>query len=185
VAKEVCSKISSGRILDLGTGPGYLPIEIAKNAPSLEVFGIDLSSGMIDIANKNASDLGLSNRVKFQVANVSNLPFDDGFFDLIISTLSFHHWLDPLACFKEIHRVLKKNGEVHIYDLRRDTSKEVNGEVKKRYGWFLAFLFLAIVRAHSSITLKQAVEVLSTLKLDFSQKSVDEKGIILKLQLVK
>ena len=74
VAKEVCAKISSGRVLDLGTGPGYLPFEIAKRTPGLEITGIDLSSGMVELARKKAQELGLSNRVKFEVANAARLP---------------------------------------------------------------------------------------------------------------
>jgi len=133
VAGEVCSKLSSGKVLDVGTGPGYLPIEIAKKSAALEIVGIDLSQKMVEIANQNAENTGLSNRVRFQFANAGNLPFEDESFDLVVSTLSFHHWRDPKAYIKEIYRVLKKNGEADIYDLRRDTTAEVNAEVKKRY----------------------------------------------------
>jgi len=185
VAEEVFSKISSGRVLDIGTGPGYVPFEIAKRASGLEITGIDLSPKMVEIAGKNAVDLGFSNRVKFQVANAGDLPFPDGYFDLVISTLSLHHWSNPPAYLKEICRVLKKNGEVYIYDLRKDTAREVNTQVKKKYGWFLSFLFLNIVRAHSSMTLKNAEEILSSLGPGFSKKSVQGEGIILKFSLLK
>ena len=42
-------------------------------------------------ANRNASELGLSNCVKFEVANAASLPFQDGYFDFVVSTLSLHH----------------------------------------------------------------------------------------------
>ena len=185
VAKEVCAKISSGRVLDLGTGPGYLPFEIAKRTPGLEITGIDLSSGMVELARKKAQELGLSNRVKFEVANAARLPFEDGSFDFIVSTLSMHHWSNPLACFNEIYRVLKNNAEANIFDLRRDTTEEVNAEVRKKYGWFLSFLLLKFVRAHSSMTLKQAEDILSSVDAPFSKKSAHGRGIILSLQVVK
>lgn len=185
VAKEVCVKISSGRVLDLGTGPGYLPFAMAKIAPGLEIVGIDLSPGMIELARKKAQELGLSNRVKFEVANAASLPFKDGSFDFVVSTLSMHHWHNPKACFKEIYRVLKSNAEANIFDLRRDTTKEVDAEVKKKYGWFLSFLLLKFVRAHSSMTLNRAENALFAIEEPFSKKSVQERGIILNLQVVK
>ena len=185
VRQEVCAKLSSGRILDVGTGPGYLPFLIAKRAPGLEITGIDLSSGMIEIARKKAEELGLSNRVKFEVANASSLPFEDGYFDFVVSTLSLHHWSDPAACFKEIHRVLKTNGQAYVYDVRRDTTEDVNARFKEKYGPFLSFLFLRIVRAHSSMTLKKAEEILSSIQAGFSKKSVQGKGVILRLEMIK
>jgi len=185
IAEEVSAKAGSGRILDVGTGPGYLPLAIAKRASGPEIFGIDLSSGMVDIANKNAKEAGLSGRVKFQVANASSLPFADGYFDFVISSLSLHHWLNPCACFKEIHRVLKNNGEAYIYDIRKDTAQETDAQIRRQYGWFLSFLFLKVVRLHSSLSFKSAENLLSSLEANFSQKRVEESGVLLRLKLVK
>lgn len=81
VAEEISSRISSGRILDVGTGPGYLLFEIAKRSKNLEIIGIDISPAMVKIASRGAEKLGLSERVRFQIGNVANLPFDDGYFD--------------------------------------------------------------------------------------------------------
>ena len=47
VAEEVSSRISSGKILGVETGPGYLPLEIAKRAQNLEIIGIDISPAMV------------------------------------------------------------------------------------------------------------------------------------------
>lgn len=185
VAEEVTSRLNSGRILDVGTGPAYLPVEIAKRAPNLEIVGIDLSPAMVAIATKNAEKRGVSDRVRVQRANAADLPFEDGYFDLVVSTLSLHHWLRPSECLKEINRVLKENGEAWIYDARRDTTKEVNAQFRERYGWLLAFVFLNLVRAHSSITVREIDEILSSPEIRFSRKTVVDKGVILKLQLVK
>ena len=184
-AEEVAAEISAGRLLDIGTGPGYVPFEIAKRAPGLEIVGIDLSSAMIEIANRNAKELGVAGRVKFETANASSLPFQDGYFDFVISTLSLHHWRNPAAYLKEVYRVLKENGRAYIYDLRRDTAKETNLEIKKKYGWFLSFLFLKIVRAHSSMTLKEAEDILSCVEANFKQKGVQADGVMLNLKMLK
>lgn len=184
-AEEICRQVPSGKILDVGTGPGSLPLEIAKRNQNLEIIGIDISPEMIRIAGRNAADSGLSDRVKFQVNNAADLPFDNACFNLVMSTLSFHHWLEPVRCLKEICRVLKEDGEAWIYDLRRDLSKETGKKLRKDYGIFLSFIFSYVARIHSSVTLKKAEEVLSLPEINFSEKSVEEKGIILKFKLSK
>jgi ubiquinone/menaquinone biosynthesis C-methylase UbiE len=185
VAQEVSAKISSGRILDAGTGPGYVPFEIAKRAPNLEITGIDLSTKMVDIANKKSAELGFSHRVTFKAANVGNLPFENESFEMVISSLSLHHWAKPVEYIKEIHRVLKNGGQAWIYDIWKDTPKEIEEQVRKKYGWFMGFIFLVVVRSHSSMTLKEAREILSALQVNFREKSVQTQGAVLKLQLVK
>lgn len=185
VAEEVCLKISSGKILDVGTGPGYLPIEIARRSQNLEIIGIDVSPTMVNIASRNAEKTGLSKNVRFQIGSAASLPFKDGYFDFVVSTGSFHHWLKPIECIKEIYRVLKENGEAWIYDIRRDTTEEVNTVLRKRYGWFLSFLLLNIIRAHSSVILREAEEILSSPEIGFSKKRVEDKGVMLKLRLLK
>jgi len=51
VIEEITTRISYGRILNVGTGPGYLPLEIAKRTPSLEITGIDISLATVKLAN--------------------------------------------------------------------------------------------------------------------------------------
>jgi ubiquinone/menaquinone biosynthesis C-methylase UbiE len=140
---------------------------------------------MVRIASKNAKDAGLSGRVKFQYGSAESIPFGDGYFDLIISTLSFHHWANPRECLKEIHRVLKNGGETWIYDLRRDVTKEVRSQLTNRYGWFLSFLVLYFVRLHSSVRLQEVRELVSLSEIGFSEKSMEDRGITLKLRLLK
>jgi ubiquinone/menaquinone biosynthesis C-methylase UbiE len=185
VAAEVTAAITTGRILDVGTGPGYLPLEIAARAPGLELDGIDLSPAMVKIARNNAAKKGVADRVRFQSANVADLPFDNGSFDLIISTLSFHHWSRPLACLAEMNRVLKKQHEAWIYDARRDTTNEVNAAFRNEYGRFLAFIFLKLVRAHSSVTLRELETLLASPELRFASTTIIDRGVFLKVLLVK
>jgi ubiquinone/menaquinone biosynthesis C-methylase UbiE len=185
VAAEVTAAITAGRILDVGTGPGYLPIEIAAQAPGLELDGIDLSPAMVTIARKTAAKRGVADRVRFQRAHAAELPFDDESFDLVISTLSFHHWARPLECLAELHRVLKLQHEAWIYDARRDTTDEANTAFRREYGRFVAFLFLKLVRAHSSVPLHEFEALLASPELRFARASIIDRGIFLKLQLVK
>jgi ubiquinone/menaquinone biosynthesis C-methylase UbiE len=52
------------------------------------------------------------------VADVASLPFPDGSFDLVVSSLSMHHWDHPEAAAPELARVLRPGGRIHIYDMR-------------------------------------------------------------------
>lgn len=185
VAEEVLLKISSGKILDIGTGPGYLPLEIAQRSSGLEIKAIDISSAMVEIAKKNSQEMGLQERVEFIFGSAENIPFEDGYFNLIVSTGSFHHWAEPKECLKEIHRVLKDGGEAWIYDLRQDITKKAKLETRNRYSWLLSSLFLYIVRLHSSVHAQEVQELLSSPELEFSSKRVEDRGIILKQELKK
>lgn len=184
VALEVTLAISSGLIIDIGTGPGYLPFEIARLAPDVNIIGIDISPAMVRVASENANERGLSDSVTFQVASADDLPFAEDYFDLAVSTLSLHHWSHPARCIAEIHRVLKKGSEAWIYDFRRDVPQEARIQLRRRYGW-LSSVVHHIVRAHSSVRRSDVEKILSSPGIGFSSKTVVDTGMLLKLQLKK
>jgi SAM-dependent methyltransferase len=105
-------------ILEIGSGPGELALEIARRLPGVEVVGIDLAEVMIDRAAGRARAERLDPRVRFVLADAAALPLADGSFDVAVSTLSLHHWADPAAVLAEIGRVLRPGGVALIYDLR-------------------------------------------------------------------
>ena len=123
VAEEVVSCLRQGSLLDLGTGPGYLPIEIAKRSSSIRVTGIDLTRRLIEIAKINALSAGVSARLEFEVGNAGKLRFEDCSFDMVISTGMLHMLREPVKVLKECYRVLKPGGEAWIYDPARVSSQ--------------------------------------------------------------
>ncbi len=135
VASQVLSEEPAGRVLDIGTGPGRLPIIIASRDKYVHVTGLDLSPDMVKIATAEARKKGLAN-LDFKAGNASELPFGDREFDLVLSTLSFHHWKEPEAALDEIYRVLREGGEAWIYDIPRKVNPQVWADMKKRYGLF-------------------------------------------------
>ncbi|MBI4489725.1 MAG: class I SAM-dependent methyltransferase [Deltaproteobacteria bacterium] len=116
LAREIVAELGSGRILDVGTGPGYLPMEIAKRAPSITVVGIDATRKMIQLAYRQAKEQSLAGRLFFLVGNAYTLMFEDHSFDMVISTGVLHAWKDPAAALGECYRVLKPGGAAWILD---------------------------------------------------------------------
>ena len=182
VANQVLGHLKSGRVLDVGTGPGRLPLLIASKNKYLRVTGVDLSPDMVKIASRKASRMGLEN-LDFKVGNASSLPFDDREFDLVISTLSFHHWKGPEAALEEIHRVLREGGEAWIFDLPRRMDAETLSYLKQHYG-FMASYFLYLhgftEPFYDEISLKAIAESSS-----FKRYELNYKGLTYRLKLFK
>jgi SAM-dependent methyltransferase len=114
----VLPRTGAGAILEIGSGPGELAIEIARRRPDAEIIGVDLAEAMIERASERARAEGLSERVRFRLADAAALPHADESFDAAVSTLSLHHWAHPAAVFRELGRVLRPGGVALIYDLR-------------------------------------------------------------------
>ncbi|HEX2923609.1 MAG TPA: class I SAM-dependent methyltransferase [Chloroflexota bacterium] len=134
VAREVTAARPEGRLLDVGCGPGWLERSLSQVAPHTEIVGVDVDPGMIDHAESHAREWGVEDHVRFQVGDVASLPFGDGEFDTVISTISMHHWPDPAAGLREIYRVLTPGGEARIYDLPDWLRRHLHGT--ERQGGF-------------------------------------------------
>ena len=106
------------RVLDVGCGTGTLTLMAGTRAgPSGEVHGIDASPEMIEVASGKAAKKRVE--VGFQVALIEQLPFPDGHFDVVLSSLMLHHLPDDLKRkgFQEVRRVLKPGGRLLAIDL--------------------------------------------------------------------
>jgi SAM-dependent methyltransferase len=111
VADDVAAAVPVGaRVLDVGCGPGHLVGRLADRG--LDVAGIDLDPAMIARARRRIGD-----RARLEPADVASLPFGDGSFDLVVSTLSMHHWADRQTGLAEIARVLKPGAKALVFDL--------------------------------------------------------------------
>ena len=101
------------RIIDIGTGTGTLAIAAIRRWPEIEVVGIDASSGMTDVAAAEADRLlSVSDRRRFdtRVAFADGLPFDDGSFDVAMSSFVFQLVPNRFRALREARRVLRPGG---------------------------------------------------------------------------
>ena len=104
-------------ILDVGCGTGQLLRRLAARFPAAELVGADAAAGMIEQAQAAVpADLP----VRFVQAFAEELPFPDASFDLVTSTVSFHHWADQRRGLGEVRRVLAPGGLFVLTDALAD-----------------------------------------------------------------
>lgn len=112
----VCSQ-ASGRTLEVAVGTGR---NLGRYGPDVELVGIDLSPGMLAVARRRADELGV--RVDLREADAQALPFDDGAFDTVVSTLSLCSVPDLEQTIGELDRVLRPGGRLILLDHVRPTA---------------------------------------------------------------
>ncbi len=108
-------KSSAKKFLDVGSGPGYVPIQLAQNK-NLEIYCIDPSKDMLYISRKKAQ--GLKN-IKITQGSSRSVPFKVKF-DIIYTSISFHHWQKKAESLKYLKKFLAKGGEIRIYEYKRE-----------------------------------------------------------------
>ena len=73
---------------------------------------------MIQVAREHAKRGQVEERVHFDSGNIAHLPYPDRSFDLVVSTISMHHWHELEQPLRELYRVLRPGGQLWIYDFR-------------------------------------------------------------------
>ncbi|MCL5419413.1 MAG: class I SAM-dependent methyltransferase [Candidatus Marsarchaeota archaeon] len=125
---DILSSRSSGTLLDVGTGPGTLPAILYYNAYSLQIYAVDPSLSMLKIARKRLS--GTEVRVAWGYSMY--IPFKARY-DLIVSSLSFHHWAHQRESLTYLSRFLKRDGEIRIYEFRKSRASGILRFVRRAH----------------------------------------------------
>ena len=109
------------RVLDLACGTGTLAIWMKQHCPQASVVGVDGDASILAIAARKARVAHTA--VQFDHGLSYRLPYPDGQFDRIVSSLFFHHlsWNDKLRTVRELFRVMRPGGEPHVADFGRAT----------------------------------------------------------------
>lgn len=145
-------------IVDLGSGPGELAIELARRLPKALVIGVDPADAMRAAATRAAALAGVA--ATFVPGEAGAIPLPDASADLVVSTLSMHHWPDPCAALREITRVLRADGRALIVDARFVTYGD--GELRRHVeragieGWTVTreVLSWGLVRPYALVTIR-------------------------------
>lgn len=108
----------NGRALDVGTGTGDFALALLARSPrSATVSGVDISTGMLALAERRAAKAGVGPRYERLIASVESLPFDDGTFDVAMAGFVIRNVGDIPRGLREMRRVLKPGGRAVILDL--------------------------------------------------------------------
>jgi len=134
VGKDILTYGRTGKLLDIGTGPGWLLIHLSRLSPSMQLTGIDISSAMVAKARVNMHREGLFERVTIRKGQADCIPYPAGNFDTVVSTGSIHHWKNTIQGLNEVHRVLKPSGIGLMYDLVSDPPGSVLKEAMSEFG---------------------------------------------------
>ncbi|GIX54525.1 class I SAM-dependent methyltransferase [Sphaerotilus sulfidivorans] len=107
------------QVLDVGCGSGTLVIAAQRRQPGAQLSALDADRAVLAIAARKARHAGAE--IVFDLGRSSALPYADERFDRVVSSLFFHHlsWGDKLLTAREMHRVLRPGGELHVADWGR------------------------------------------------------------------
>ncbi|MDT5210852.1 MAG: hypothetical protein QOF67_3267 [Mycobacterium sp.] len=107
---EQLDAIGARRVADIACGTGILADRIRNELHPDEVYGVDMSDGMLAQAKARSSD------VQWRKGPAEHLPFEDGVLDAVVTTSAFHFFDQP-AALREFHRVLASGGLVAVATL--------------------------------------------------------------------
>jgi ubiquinone/menaquinone biosynthesis C-methylase UbiE len=125
-----------GKALDIGCGTGRTVYDLSNHFD--EVYGIDLSAGMIKVAQNR---LGANKKVVLKQSNVKDLDFPDEFFDYIVSHTTFHHLKSDLVpTLEKVKRILKPGGKIVLIDIIGQGLMRRHAPLVRRIGAFLTFI---------------------------------------------
>lgn len=109
------------RVLDLACGTGTLTIQLKQVCPGAELIAVDRDAKALAIARRKAITANVA--IQFDEGLSQALTYPDGHFDKVTSSLFFHHlsWSDKERTARELFRVIRTGGELHVADFGRAT----------------------------------------------------------------
>lgn len=117
VADELVRSLDTGEsVVDAGTGPGFLPLELAERTDSLRIDGFDFTRTLLEFGHRRVKERGLLNRVSFYVADCYTIPVPDQSYTALTCTGVLHALEEPVAALTEFHRVLEPTGKAWVFD---------------------------------------------------------------------
>ena len=130
--KEYFPEFSQGTVLDLGCGPGDIPIRFAKFYQACQVIGIDASAPMIQLGEQAVKEAGLSDRITLRWERYEEVA-GARIADAVISNSLLHHLPNPLQFWQRLRQLVKPGASVLVMDLLRPDSPEAAQAIVDQY----------------------------------------------------
>jgi cyclopropane fatty-acyl-phospholipid synthase-like methyltransferase len=121
--REYFPEFLEGHILDLGCGPGDIPLRFARTLPACRITGIDASEPMIGLAGMAVSQAGLADRITFRCERFQGVALIEPA-DAAVSNSLLHHVPNPLQFWYRLRQLVKSGSPVLVMDLLRPDSTD-------------------------------------------------------------
>jgi ubiquinone/menaquinone biosynthesis C-methylase UbiE len=164
-----------GRMLDIGTGPGQIPLLVCARDPNARVTGVDLSEHMLRHARAARDASPFADRLDYRRGDAKALEFGDASFDAVYSNTILHHIPEPTPFLREAHRVLRPGGALLIRDLFRPATAECVEELVSRHAGDATPAQRALFRdsLHAALTPEELRRAADAAGLEQAQLVVD------------
>lgn len=130
--KEYFPEFSQGTVLDLGCGPGDIPIRFAKLYPACQVIGVDASAPMIQLSEQAVKQAGLADRITLCCERIDDVA-GARIADAVISNSLLHHLPNPLQFWNRLRQLVRPGASVLVMDLLRPESPEAAQAIVDQY----------------------------------------------------
>ena len=130
--REYFPEFTEGHILDIGCGPGDIPVRFAQALPSCRITGVDASEPMIGLAGVAVKQAGLAARITFRCERFQAVLLVEPA-DAAVSNSLLHHVPNPLQFWYRLRQLVKPGSPVLVMDLLRPDSPEEAQAIVDRY----------------------------------------------------
>lgn len=162
------------KILDIGTGTGYLAFPLSEVFSTASVYGIDIAETIVAKNNEIVKERGISNLV-FETFDGLKYPFSGESFDLIVTRYAFHHFPNVTDAIQQMYKLLVKGGKVLISDPMRH-ERDNNGVIDsfmrvKKDGHIQFYSSNELDELFSNSGFIKKTQVITDMKFPFAQKA--------------
>jgi cyclopropane fatty-acyl-phospholipid synthase-like methyltransferase len=130
--REQFPEFTEGHILDIGCGPGDIPVRFARALPACRVIAVDASGPMIALANEAVKQAGLGDRISPRCERFQDISLAEPV-DAVVSNSLLHHVPNPLQFWYRLRQLVKRESPVLVMDLLRPDSREEAQAIVERY----------------------------------------------------
>jgi ubiquinone/menaquinone biosynthesis C-methylase UbiE len=116
---ELTGPLPTATAIDLGTGPGEIPLRLWKARPGWNITALDASQAMLDIAMPLIRKAGAEQKIKLLLADAKQTGLPAQHFDVIFSNSILHHVSDAIAFWRELARIGRQESILFLRDLAR------------------------------------------------------------------